>query len=83
MYLCACVFTRPSSLKPYTGSGLDQSKHTQKHPYTHTPAPIKAMLLETRGPKCLTDGLPTNTTLCLGPQVFPVFGLAVIYSILT
>lgn len=53
------------------------------HTHIHTLAPLKARLLETRGPKCLTDGLLTNTTLCLGPQVFPVFGLAVIYSILT
>lgn len=62
MYICECVFTRPSSLKPSTGSGSDQSKHTHTHTlvHKHTPAPLKAMLLEARGPKCLTDGLPNK-----------------------
>lgn len=80
VYMCLHVYsTRPLSLKPCKLSGSDQSKHT----HTQTPAPLRAMLLETWGPKCLTDGLLTNTTLSLGPQVFPVFGFAVIYNILT
>ena len=76
-----CVY---QSLKPSAGSGSDQSKHIHTVMLTHSfQPPLGAMLLKTRGPKCLTDGLVTNTTVCPCPQVFPVFGLAVIYSILT